>query len=181
MGNVLSQKVHENDNNYDPSGRLKLLNAECRNCAPTSPLECITRCRVYQLKNELRHLWGAMDNPNYMKELFNVLKNETRLCILIVIVKNRCSVNQLQKELIKTGHHWTRRRFIEYLRPLMTVGLATIGADEYRATASACAYRQFGAFSKFTAMLPAHSECYEKQSFAHCFRVLKLSKHRSHN
>ena len=102
MGNVLSPKVQENENNYDPSGKLKLLNAECRNCTPTSPLECITRCRVYQLKNELRHLWEAMDNPNYIKELFNVLKNETRLSILQAIVNNTCSVSQLQKELTKT-------------------------------------------------------------------------------
>jgi DNA-binding HxlR family transcriptional regulator len=163
MGNVLSPKVQENENSYDPSGKLKRLNVECRNCAPTSPLECITRCRVYQLKNELRHLWGAMENPNYMKELFNVLKNETRLCILQAIVNNRCSVNQLQQELNKTERHYGQGALSEYLRPLISVGLATIVRDEYRATTfGARLTHNLGTFSKFTATLPAHSECYEE-------------------
>ena len=83
---------------------LKTLNAECRNCAPTSPLECINRCQVYKLKNELRTLRETMDNPNYIKELFNVLKNETRLHILKAIVNGRYSVSQLQQELKKNGY-----------------------------------------------------------------------------
>ena len=33
-----------------------------------------------------------MDNPNYIKELFNVLKNETRLQILQAIANGRYSV-----------------------------------------------------------------------------------------
>ena len=68
---------------------LKSLDAECRNCAPITPLECINRCHVYKLKNELRKLRETMDNPNYIKELFNVLKNETRLHILQAIVNGQ--------------------------------------------------------------------------------------------
>lgn len=163
MGNVLSQKVHENENNYDPSGRLKLLNAECRNCMPTSPLECITRCRVYQLKNELRQLWDAMDNPDYMKELFNVLKNHTRLSILQAIANNPHSVNQLQKEIAKTQQPYGQAALTEYLRPLIAVGLATTLRDEYRATAFGVRLtNNLGAFPSFMAMLPTHSECYEE-------------------
>lgn len=163
MGNVLSPKVQENENNYDPSGKIKMLNAECRNCAPTSPLECITRCRVYQLKNELRQLWGAMDNPDYIKELFNVLKNETRLSILQAIVNNTSSVSQLQKELTKTRQHIGQGALTEYLHPLITVGLATIVRDEYRATAFGVRLTSnLGGFPKFMAALPAHSECYEE-------------------
>lgn len=54
------------------------LDAQCLNCAPTSPLECINRCQVYKLKNELRTLREQMNNPNYKKELHNTLKNQTR-------------------------------------------------------------------------------------------------------
>ena len=163
MGNVLTQKVQENENNYDPSGKIKMLNAECRNCAPTSPLECITRCRVYKLKNELRQLWGAMDNPNYIKELFNVLKNETRLSILQAIANNTYSVSQLQKELTKTKQHYGQGALTEYLHPLIAVGLATIVRDEYRATTFGVRLtNNLGAFPKFMAALPTHSECYEE-------------------
>ena len=104
MGNVLTPTRKVETSTQDLSGMLKTLDAECRNCAPISPLECINRCQVYKLKNELRKLRETMDNPNYIKELFNVLKNETRLHILQAIVNGRYSVSQLQQELKKTGH-----------------------------------------------------------------------------
>ena len=123
MGNVL--QLTRNGENRDLASMLKTLDAECRNCAPTSPLECITRCQVYKLKNELRKLRETMDNPNYIKELFNVLKNETRLHILKAIVNGRYSVSQLQQELKKTGHSHSQDTINEeYLQPLMAVGLS---------------------------------------------------------
>ncbi|HSV49846.1 MAG TPA: hypothetical protein VLH35_05975, partial [Candidatus Acidoferrales bacterium] len=76
MTNVL--QTPNNGTKRDLATMLTTLDAECRNCAPTSPLECINRCQVYKLKNELRTLRERMDNPNYVKELYNVLKNETR-------------------------------------------------------------------------------------------------------
>ena len=163
MGNVLSS-IRNSENNKDLDGMLSSLDAECRNCAPTSPLECITRCQVYKLKNELRKLRETMDNPNYIKELFNVLKNQTRLHILNAIVNGRYSVSQLQQELKKTGHTHSQDTINEeYLQPLMAVGLATESQDEYYATT-------FGGrlthlielFPEFAEMLPAHSECYEE-------------------
>jgi len=45
------------------------LDAECRTCAPLTPLECITRCNVWKMKNELRQLRETMDNPNVVKDL----------------------------------------------------------------------------------------------------------------
>src|SRR4030067_3132596 len=114
---------------------FRALDGECRNCAPLNPLECITRCDVWRLKNELRKLRAAMGNPNFIKTLFNVLKNETRLHILKAIVRGRYSVSQLQQELKKTGHTHSQDTINEeYLRPLMAVGLATESRDEYYAT-----------------------------------------------
>ena len=162
MGNVLQPT--RNGENRDLASMLKTLDAECRNCAPTSPLECITRCQVYKLKNELRTLRETMNNPNYLKELFNVLKNETRLHILKAIVNGRFSVNQLQQELKKTGHSHSQDTINEeYLQPLMSVGLATESRDEYYATTFGGRLTNLlGAFPEFTEMLPAHSECYEE-------------------
>ncbi len=143
---------------------LKTLDAECRNCAPISALECINRCQVYKLKNELRKLRETMDNPNYIKELFNVLKNETRLHILQAIVNGRYSVSQLQQELKKTGHTHSQDTINEeYLQPLMAVGLATEARDEYYATTFGGRLTELlEAFPEFAEMLPAHSECYEE-------------------
>jgi DNA-binding HxlR family transcriptional regulator len=105
-----------------------------------------------------------MDKPNYIKELFNVLKNETRLHILQAIVNGRYSVSQLQQELKKTGHSHSQDTISEeYLRPLMAVGLATEARDEYYATTFGGRLTELlGNFPEFVEMLPAHSECYEE-------------------
>jgi predicted transcriptional regulator len=162
MGNILAPI--RNSEHKDLAGMLSSLDAECRNCAPISPLECITRCQVYKLKNELRKLRETMDNPNYIKELFNVLKNQTRLHILNAIVNGRYSVIQLQQELKKTGHSHSQDTINEeYLQPLMAVGLATESRDEYYATTFGGRLTEtLGAFPEFAEMLPAHSECYEE-------------------
>jgi hypothetical protein len=107
----------------DLAEMLRTLDAECRECAPMSPLKCITRCNVWKLKNELRRLRETMENPNFIKDLFNVLKNETRLRILNTIAKGRYSVNQLQHELKKAGYTHSQDTINEeYLRPLVQVG-----------------------------------------------------------
>ncbi len=150
--------------NSDLAEMLHTLDAECRNCAPLSPLKCITRCRVWKLKNELRKLRETMDKPNFIKDLFNVLKNETRLHILNAIVKSRYSVNQLQQELKKAGHTHSQDTINEeYLRPLMNVGLATQTRDEYYATIFGGKLTEMlEDFPEFVNVLPAHSECYEE-------------------
>jgi predicted transcriptional regulator len=105
-----------------------------------------------------------MNKPNYIKELFNVLKNETRLHILKAIVNGRYSVSQLQQELKKTGHSHSQDTINEeYLQPLMAVGLATESRDEYYATKFGGRLTNLlGAFPEFAEMLPSHSECYEE-------------------
>lgn len=162
MGNVLQPT--QNGEKKDLTTMLKTLNAECKNCAPTSPLECINRCQVYKLKNELRTLRETMENPNYKKELYNVLKNETRLHILKAIAEGRYSVSQLQKELKKTGHTHSQDTINEeYLQPLMAVGLAKESQDEYYATTFGGRLTEIlGVFPEFAEVLPAHSECYEE-------------------
>jgi DNA-binding HxlR family transcriptional regulator/predicted transcriptional regulator len=105
-----------------------------------------------------------MDNPNYLKELFNVLKNETRLHILQAIVNGRYSVSQLQQELKKAGHSHSQETINEeYLRPLMAVGLATEARDEYYATTFGGRLTELlEVLPEFVEMLPAHSECNEE-------------------
>jgi DNA-binding HxlR family transcriptional regulator len=162
MGTI--QINRKGENNQDLSGMLKSLEVECRSCAPTSPLECITRCQVYKLKNELRNLRETMDNPNYTKELFNVLKNESRFHLLIAIANGRCTISQLCKVLKRTGYNYSQQNLSQdYLLPLIRAGLATEVRDEYCAT-------MFGGrltellknCPEFVQLLPAKSECYEE-------------------
>jgi DNA-binding HxlR family transcriptional regulator/predicted transcriptional regulator len=162
MGTI--QISRKGEKNQDLAGMLKSLEAECRSCEPTSPLECITRCQVYKLKNELRNLRETMDNPNYLKELFNVLKNETRFNILQAIVNGGCSIGQLRQMLKKMGDGSSQQNLVEeHLIPLIRAGLVTEKRDEYCTT-------MFGGrltellknFSEYVQMLPAHSECYEE-------------------
>jgi DNA-binding HxlR family transcriptional regulator len=152
------------EKNHDLVEMLRTLDAECRNCAPLTPLECVTRCNVWKLKNELRRLREAMDNPNFIKDLFNVLKNETRLHILNAIVKGRYSVSQLQQELKKAGYTHSQETINEeYLRPLMDVGLAAETRNEYYATIFGDRLTELlEGFPEFVNVLPAHSECYEE-------------------
>ena len=150
--------------NRDLAEMLRTLDAECRNCAPLTPLKCITRCNVWKLKNELRQLRETMNNQNFMKDLLNVLKNETRLHILSAIANGRYSVSQLQEELKKVGRPHSQDTINEeYLRPLIEVGLAAETQDQYYATMFGTRLTELlGSFPEFVNVLPAHSECYEE-------------------
>jgi len=105
-----------------------------------------------------------MDNPNFIKDLFNALKNNTRLRILKAIVKGRYSVSKLQEELKKAGHSHSQETISEeYLRPLLEVGLAAEARDQYYATTFGGRLTELlGGFPEFVDTLPAHSECYEE-------------------
>ena len=148
----------------DLSETSKSLEAQCRNCTPITPIYCITRCKVYRLKNELRTLHVRMNNPNYVTELFNVLKNDVRFHILQTIINGRYSVNKLQKELTKTGQRISQHNICdEYLHPLMAIGLAAEERNEYYATTfgSRIAEMLVG-LPTFAEFLPARSEGYEE-------------------
>ena len=163
MTNVLSitRKIN---NNQDLSETSKSIVAQCKNCTPITPIYCITRCKVYKLKNELRTVHIAMNNPNYVNELLNVLKNDVRFRILQTIVNARYSVGKLQKELTKTGHRISQHNICnEYLRPLITIGLATEERNEYYATTFGSRISEaLGGLPDFADSLPTRSEGYEE-------------------
>ena len=143
---------------------LHSLDQECKECSPVSPLECITNCSVWKLRNELRRLSETMENPHFMKDLLNVLKNDTRIAILQTIMKGRFSVTKLQQELKKAGYlHSQDTLTEEYLRPLLNVGLAAEAQDQFYATAFGGRLTELIVnIPEFTNVLPAHSECYEE-------------------
>ena len=87
------------------------------------------------MKNELRILHKNIENPDFKRDLMNVLKNDTRLHILMMIAKGHYSVHKIQQELRKTGHSLSQDNIVEeYLRPLLEVGLAVEAQDCYYTT-----------------------------------------------
>src|SRR3989304_6384805 len=96
---TLSVQTRTDKNTGSVADIIKTLDNECNSCKPVTPLECITSCNVWKLRNELRRLCETMESPSFMKDLLNVLKNDTRLHILQAITKSRHSVSKLQQEL----------------------------------------------------------------------------------
>jgi predicted transcriptional regulator/DNA-binding transcriptional ArsR family regulator len=152
------------EKNRDFAEILNVFNEQCRKCAPVSPLQCVSRCTTWRLKNEFRRLQQTMENPTFMKDLMNVLKNDTRLYILQTIVKGHYTIEKLQKELKKTGHAHSQDTIAhEYLLPLQEVGLAAETQEQYHATAFGGKLTELIENpEEFATYLPARSECYEE-------------------
>jgi predicted transcriptional regulator len=143
---------------------LRTLDQQCINCKPVTPLECITSCNVYKLRSEFRRLCETMENPNFMKDLLNVLKNDTRLHILQAIANGHFTLGRLQQELKKAGHLHSQDTIAEeYLQPLLLLGLASENQDQFYATAFGGKLSELVEnLPEFAKSLPAHSECYEE-------------------
>jgi predicted transcriptional regulator len=136
----------------------------CRNCHPLTPLTCITDCKIWEQKNEIRVLYEKMKNPNFMTTLLNTLKNKRRIQILDLISKSKQIASKLQKELKTLGYYHSQQTIIqEYIMPLVDVGLAREDQNLYSATLFG---RQTNEIIKNNQdigdILPAHSECYEE-------------------
>jgi predicted transcriptional regulator len=152
------------EKNHDWAEVIRILDEQCVKCTPLTPLECVSRCKTWKLKNELRRLNETMENPNFMKDLMNVLKNDTRLHILMTIGRGRYSVSKLQQELKKVGHLHSQDTIAEeYLGPLLEVGLAAEAQEQYYATTFGGRLTELIEQSDgIVNFLPAHSECYEE-------------------
>jgi predicted transcriptional regulator len=157
-------KTEQTEQKNDLVKMLRELNKECQSCAPLTPVKCITRCKTWKLKNELRKLSKKMSNPDYLKDLLNVLKNETRLHILQTSVRRSYSLNKIQQELRKAGYSHSRDTINqEYLKPLLGVGLIAEIQDQYYATTLGNNITSIlNDFPDFANVLPAHSECHEE-------------------
>lgn len=161
--NILST-IKNAEKNHDFAATIKILDEACRKCTPLTPLECISRCKTWKLKNELRILHKNIENPDFKRDLMNVLKNDARLHILMMIAKDHYSIHKIQQELRKTGHSLSQDNIVvEYLRPLLEVGLAVEAQDCYNTTTFGGRLTELiGDSANFVNLLPARSECYEE-------------------
>ncbi len=159
----LLQTEEEEPNITDIVDRIK---ETCQYCRPSTPLKCVTRCKLWKQKNELEKLNQKMQHPNYLNNLLNTLKNKRRQELLQTLSKGRHSIAQLQQKMNKLGWHQSQRTISEeYIAPLIKVGLIEKDHNTYHATLFGCK------LSKLTEnmdglyeLLPPHSKCYEENA-----------------
>jgi predicted transcriptional regulator len=159
--NLLSPKTHSRQGT---SENLKNLEDMCKNCTPITPIQCLSLCRFYKLKNELRNLHNIMDNPAYTTDFFNVLKNPTRFRVFQMIINGKGSLAKIQQELKNFNvSHSQYSISDDYIQPLITMGLVTESLGKYNATLfGICINDLLDGFDVFIQKLPSQSECYEE-------------------
>jgi len=148
------------------AGVLGKAKETCENCHQSTPITCVTRCNIWKLKNELRKLYGKMENANFITNLLNTLKNRRRLQILETLSNRRYSIARLQQKMRKIGYYHSRRTIAEeYVNPLIEVGLAKENSNKYHATLFGCKLNELTKdFQDIVDLLPPHSECYEEKT-----------------
>jgi len=109
-----------------------------------------------------------MNNPSFMTDLLNTLKNKRRLQILETLSKGRRSIVNLQQELKKLGYFHSQKTIAqEYIAPLIQVGLAEESQNRYYATVLGCRFTNIiRNFSYVEGVLPPHSKCYEETALS---------------
>jgi len=143
---------------------VKVIEKTCQNCEPLTPITCISGCKTWKLKNQLRKLHEKTKNPDFMTNLLNTLKNKRRVQLLEVISKQNHSIAQLQQELRELGFCHSQQTVVEeYVKPLITVGLVEEHQNMYYATVFGhnISYLMRG-FHDLEDILSPHSECYEE-------------------
>lgn len=145
---------------------LRQVQEKCTNCRPISMLECVTNCKTWKLKNEFRKLHGKMQDPAYLMQLLNILKNKRRLQILEKLSKGKHSAESLQQELKKLGYsHSLGTMMEEYVSPLLEAGLTDESQNRYYATLFGSKISEMmREYRDTVCLLPAHSEGYEEKT-----------------
>jgi predicted transcriptional regulator len=142
------------------------LEETCKNCQPLNPTMCVTSCKIWNLKNELRIFYEKMTKPGFTTKLLNALKNKRRLQIIEIVSKGQYSITRLQQELKKLGYYHSQQTIAEeYVAPLIDSGIAQQDQNRYHATVLGCRLAELMKnFQSFEKVLPFHSECYEERA-----------------
>jgi hypothetical protein len=154
---------------------MEHVDAQCRNCHPATPLDCIGSCHVWRLRNELKQLRGIITQQEYRNTLLNTVKNERRLKILELLSKNALPISYLQKELKDLGFNHSQETIqSEYVEPLVATGLVSENSGHFKATTFGFEINQlFAGLKGIEGVLPPHSECYEEKVIEALFEAPK--------
>ena len=136
----------------------------CKNCSPTSMLECVTNCNIWKTKNEMKDLRKTTQNPMFTMQLLNTLKNKRRIQTLQILCGGRRTTDKIQQELRSSGYYHSQGTIEEeYISPLLKTELAAEDHNGYTATLFGRKINEFlKDFNEIADYLPAHSECHEE-------------------
>ncbi len=143
---------------------LTRMQQTCRNCNPTSMLECVTNCSIWRMKNEIKELKKKTQNPTFLLQLLNTLKNKRRVQTLRILCNGRRTADKLQQELRNAGYYHSQGTIEEeYVAPLLKTELASEDHNGYSVTLFGRKINEFLKDSpEIGDFLPAHSECHEE-------------------
>lgn len=142
------------------------LEERCKKCKPLTALTCVSECKTWKLKNEIRKMHKKISRPNYFEFLLNTLKNRRRLELLGMISKEHCSMPKLQQKMSLLGHkHSQQTIFEEYIQPLVDAGLVQDAHNPFYLTVLGCKVNELlKDFRDLEETLPPHSDCYEEKA-----------------
>jgi len=143
---------------------LNDLEKKCSGCKPLTPLTCVSECKTWKLKNQLRKIHEKMQRPDFEGELLNTLKNKRRLQLLNLISKQGYPISRLQQKMKALGFSHSQQTLVEeYIDPLVKVGLVQDAQNPYHATILGYRVNELVRdFCDLEEILPPHSECYEE-------------------
>lgn len=144
---------------------IQIINETCEYCYPSTPLKCVSQCRLWKKKNELKELNQKMQKPNYLKNLMNTLKNKRRQRLLQILSERQHSATQLQQKMKKKSYYHSKRTILkEYIKPLKEAGLVKKRCSHYYASIFGCKLNiLLQSTNGILKLLPPHSECYEER------------------
>jgi len=145
---------------------VKDLEEKCNKCKPLTALTCVTECKTWKLKNQLRSLHGKISRPDFAELLLNTLKNRRRLQILNMTSKQNCSISGIQDKLSSLGYKHSQQTIMEeYVDPLIETGLLQRGQNPYSLTIFGSRVNDLVRdFPDLEELLPPHSECCEERA-----------------
>jgi predicted transcriptional regulator len=138
----------------------------CQNCHPLTPITCVKTCDIWKLKNKLRKLYEKTENPDFVPNLLNSLKNNRRLKILEMLADRQISLETIQQKLKELGYYHSLQTIAnEYINPLIEVGLVEQQGKNYLPTSFGCKIKELTEkIHKIEDYLPPHSKCYEEKT-----------------
>ena len=147
----------------------------CQYCRPATPIKCVTDCNIWRLRNQLSRLHRRIDNLDFMKDLFNALKNKRRLRIIEILSKGRYTIETLQQKLKETGYHHSQLTIRdEYVGPIVDVGIVQKNGRKYHLTLLGHRLNELtDDLDIIEERLPPHSECYEEKIITTLFERQK--------
>jgi predicted transcriptional regulator len=151
------------ENTAELTDILAKADAFCRYCNPSSPMDCVERCKIWRTKNEFLEINKILCRDDHIHNLLNATKNSRRKKVMDALSERPQGTKGLQKYLKESGYRHSQHTINnEYVEPLIETGLVKRDGTKYHLTLYGIKFHQI--LNKFNIKnpLPPHSRCYEE-------------------